>query len=149
MKEKLSAVKPVLLSKGYSILSRHTNYVLCAKLIWWCQAIGWEGMCRYQCTEKFHFNMRKNCFTVWVAMHWNRWPRDCGVSLSGHIQEMSGATLCHVPWDDTVWAGRLDQMTCCSPTQTDLFCGSLILCCENITYITYDSMILNIPNFGG
>lgn len=43
-------------------------------------------------------------------------------------------------------------MTCCSPTQTDPFCRSLVLCCENITYITYDSMTfisMGIPNFRG
>lgn len=37
------------------------------------------------------------------------------------------AILSHVLWDGTVWAGRLDQTTCCGASQPDPSCDSVIL----------------------
>ncbi|KAJ7405946.1 hypothetical protein BTVI_67245 [Pitangus sulphuratus] len=72
--------------------------------------------------RKFRLSMRKNFFTVRVAEHWNRLPREGVESSSLEIlKNRLDAILCHVLWDDPVGAGRLDQMILCGAFQPDPF----------------------------
>ena len=66
--------------------------------------------------RKFHLNMRKNFFTVWVTKHWNRLSREAVECPSlGIIKNHLDAILCHVLGDDPARAGRLDQKTTVVP----------------------------------
>ncbi|KAJ7411396.1 hypothetical protein WISP_102740 [Willisornis vidua] len=51
--------------------------------------------------RKFHLNMSKNFFTVQVAKHWNRLPREVVESPSREIfKNCPDTILCHVLYDD-------------------------------------------------
>lgn len=75
---------------------------------------------------KFHPNMGKNSFTVWVTENCNRLPREVIKSpsqeiLKNHVDEL----MFNVLWDDPAWAGGLDQTTHCGPFQPGTFCDSV------------------------
>lgn len=45
--------------------------------------------------KRFLLSTRKSCFTVRVTKHWHRLPRetDCGVSILGKIEKLSGHSI--------------------------------------------------------
>lgn len=86
------------------------------------QAIGQEAEGRNSCTGSSIWTWPRN-FSLrrWVSTGTDC-PEGGGVSLTG---EPSGHSLCHVLWDDLVWAGSLDQMTSCGAFQPGPFWDSV------------------------
>lgn len=76
---------------------------------------------------KFHLNMKKDFFTVSVLYMLRQILREVVESSSLKILKNQLDTIqCHVLWDDSALAGRLDQVTRCGPFNPDPFCDFVI-----------------------
>ena len=69
--------------------------------------------------RKFHLNMRKSFFTVWVTVQWNRLPTEVvEPSLLELFKSCLDTILCSVHPNDPAGAGEWDQITYCCPFQS-------------------------------
>lgn len=110
----------------------------------WCWAMGQEAtgrnrgtgsstwtsgrsslMCRWQSTGTGYPD------GLWISSH------SLGI-FKNHLDTL----LCHVPWDETTWAGRLDQMPHCGSFQLDPSYDSVK---EAHYRITFDTETLGLP----
>jgi len=72
--------------------------------------------------SKFHLNMRKNFFTLWVTEPWPRMPREVVESPSLEIfKTLLDVVLCSLLWVTLLWQGvGLDDPQRSLPTLTIL-----------------------------
>lgn len=78
--------------------------------------------------KKCHLNMRKNFFTLRVAEHWERLPREGVDSPSLEtFQTYLDVFLLPVPGDPALAGGGLDWMISGDPFQPEQFCDSVHL----------------------